>query len=106
MADPMTDALDYLNRIPDTTWEVVIGSQGRDEFAQLTLDAGQTIEESWAEALTQAPGPDWGTLCDYRTGDEIRPATEAEHQDSVEAARFDGGRGVIRLHGRPCYVVG
>ena len=49
---------------------------------------------------------DWGTLCDYRTGDEIRPATEAEHQASVEAARFDGGRGVILVDGRRCYVVG
>ncbi len=48
---------------------------------------------------------DWGTLYDYRTGDELRPATKDEHQASIEAARFDGGAGVILVVNRSCYVL-
>jgi|GEM_PF-3792424 hypothetical protein len=45
-----------------------------------------------------------GTLTDYRTGDAIRPATIAERDESREAAKFDGGAGVIEIDGVSCYV--
>jgi hypothetical protein len=35
---------------------------------------------------------DWGTLTDYATGDAIRPATEEEWQQSIEA-QTGGGPG-------------
>jgi len=47
---------------------------------------------------------DYGTLIDYRTGESLRPATAAEQAASIEAARHDGGRGVIDVDGRPVYV--
>lgn len=47
---------------------------------------------------------DHGTLCDYLTGDSIRPATAEERAESIDAARCDGGAGVIEIDGRPCYV--
>lgn len=47
-----------------------------------------------------------GTLCDYQTGDSIRPATADERAESIEAARYDGGAGVIVIDGRLCYVEG
>jgi len=47
-------AIDYLNAIEEQTWERVCGSQGRDEFARLALDAGQTIEDAWTEAVAHA----------------------------------------------------
>ena len=49
---------------------------------------------------------DYGTLCDYRTGEQIRPATLAELTASMSAAHHDGGAGVIELDGRSCYVDG
>ena len=49
---------------------------------------------------------DYGTLCDYRTGEQIRPATAAELTASLDAARHDGGSGVIEVDGRSCYVDG
>ena len=48
--------------------------------------------------------PDYGSLNDYRTGEALRPATEEERDESVEAAKTDGGRGVISVDGRSCYV--
>lgn len=43
-------------------------------------------------------------LFDYRTGKLIRKATKAEHNESKEAARFDGGAGVFEINGRSVYV--
>lgn len=45
-----------------------------------------------------------GTLCDYQTGEDIRPATREEHDASVVAAETDGGVGVIEVDGRSVYV--
>ena len=36
-----------------------------------------------------------GTLCDYHTGAAMRPATAEHLEASREAARWDGGVGVI-----------
>lgn len=47
---------------------------------------------------------DAGRLIDYRTGDFIRCATADEQSASREAAKRDGGRGVIAVGGRSCYV--
>jgi len=44
-------------------------------------------------------------LIDYRTGDVIREATQAEYEASVDAAQYDGGAGVIGVDGRSCYVI-
>jgi hypothetical protein len=44
---------------------------------------------------------DHGTLIDYQTGDDIRPATVSEREASDEA----GPEGVIIVGGRSCYVV-
>ena len=44
------------------------------------------------------------TLHRYDTGEELREATPAELAASVEAARHDGGAGVIRVDGVRCYV--
>jgi hypothetical protein len=44
------------------------------------------------------------TLHDYKSGDVIRRATDAEAQASVEAAKSDKGAGVITVNGRSCYV--
>ena len=48
-----------------------------------------------------APTP---TLHRYDTGEELRAATASELAESVEAARHDGGAGVIRVDGVRCYV--
>ncbi len=45
-----------------------------------------------------------GRLCDYETGEVIRRATAEEQAESIEAARRDGGAGVIVVDGRRCYV--
>jgi len=45
-----------------------------------------------------------GALCDYDTAETIRPATAEESAASSEAAEADGGRGVIDVDGRRCYV--
>lgn len=44
------------------------------------------------------------TLIDYKTGDMIRPATSAELAASIEAAKTDGGSGVIVVDGVSCYA--
>lgn len=49
-------------------------------------------------------GGGYGDLCDYETGDTIRPATPEEHAESRFAARKDGGVGVVVVDGRRCYV--
>jgi len=53
-----------------------------------------------------------GTLTNYRTGEDIRPATAREQAASVEAAEHDGGAGVIEVEVEveglpyllPCFV--
>ena len=45
-----------------------------------------------------------GLLCDYDTAETLRPATAEEAIESAEAAEADGGRGVIDVDGRRCYV--
>ena len=50
--------------------------------------------------------PSAPTLHAYDTGEELRDATGEELAASVEAARHDGGAGVIRVDGRRCYVEG
>jgi hypothetical protein len=45
---------------------------------------------------------DYGTLTDYRTGEPIRPATAAEHAQSLAA----GEAGVFELDGRSVFVAG
>jgi hypothetical protein len=45
-------------------------------------------------------------LCDYETCDILRVASEQERKDSVNAARDDGGAGVIEVDGRLCYATG
>jgi predicted nucleic acid-binding Zn-ribbon protein len=47
-----------------------------------------------------------GTLMAYDTAETIREATEAETLASIEAAKRDGGAGVIEVDGRSCYVEG
>ena len=44
------------------------------------------------------------SLHDYKTGEYIRPATPAEIAASIEAAKTDGGAGVIVVEGRSCYA--
>ncbi len=46
--------LDYLDAICDHFWQRIIGNQTREEFAALTLDAGQSIKDAWNEALAHA----------------------------------------------------
>jgi hypothetical protein len=50
----------------------------------------------------------YGTLCDYRTGDSMRSATEAEWRASRETERSNigGGSGVITVDGKGVYVEG
>lgn len=45
-----------------------------------------------------------GWLCDYDDATRIRRATPEEANESREAARTDGGAGIIRVNGRRCYV--
>ena len=59
------------------------------------------------EAEMTSETVDYGTLCDYMTGEELRPATKAELDASLSAAEEDGGRGVFADdEGRALYVVG
>jgi hypothetical protein len=47
---------------------------------------------------------DFGDLHNYLNGEYIRPATQEEQQESREAAKHDGGVGVIMVDNRPCYI--
>jgi hypothetical protein len=48
------EAVDYLSEIDDSVWDVVVGSQSRSEFARLTIEAGQRVEQAWADAAAHA----------------------------------------------------
>ena len=54
-------------------------------------------------------GIEMADLMNYATGESIRTATAAELAASIEAARYDGGAGVIsvEINGKQvsCYVV-
>lgn len=54
MTDLYTSALDWLDQIPDATWERVMGDQDRATFAHLAIDAGQDIAAAWADAVHHA----------------------------------------------------
>lgn len=45
-------------------------------------------------------------LVEYGTAKILRDATAEELSASVEAAKVDGGAGVIEVDGRRCYVEG
>lgn len=42
----------------------------------------------------------------YNTNNALRAATNCELSDSLEAAKHDGGAGVILVDGQSCYVEG
>ena len=48
---------------------------------------------------TKAP-----SLINYQTGEFIRMATKAETHESLAAAEYDGGAGVIVVDGVSCWV--
>lgn len=48
------EALAFLDAVNDHVWDRVIGHQTREEFARLTIDAGQEIGDAWSEALANA----------------------------------------------------
>ena len=50
----MADALDFLTSITDAAWDCIIGHQTREAFAQHALDAGESIEDAWCEAVRHA----------------------------------------------------
>ena len=52
---------------------------------------------------TTTPTTNYGNLCDYSTGDVIRPATAVEAEESSTQS---GDEGVIVVDGRDCYVDG
>jgi hypothetical protein len=54
----------------------------------------------------EAPYAPTPTLHRYEDGTELRDATPAELAASVEAARHDGGAGIIEADGVRCYVDG
>ena len=43
-------------------------------------------------------------LMDHQSGEMIRRATAAEETASIEAAKTDGGHGIIIVDGRNCFV--
>ncbi len=73
---------------------------------------GMTASEALAELLGQCGTGEQQAailagrfaLCDYNTAETIRPASAEEAIESAEAAEGDGGRGVIEIDGRRCYV--
>lgn len=63
----------------------------------------QIRTETWVDvAAFPTPPPD---LRDAQTGEYLREASAAEEAASIEAARHDGGSGVIEVDGRACYVI-
>lgn len=68
----------------------------RDEFGRTRLEA--------LNAADQAAYSPW-ELMSYDDAEAIRPATHAEVLASIEAAKHDGGAGVILVDDRRCYVV-
>jgi len=52
--DYLADALDFLSSITDAAWDCIIGHQGREEFALLAFNAGESIEHAWITAVQHA----------------------------------------------------
>jgi hypothetical protein len=87
--------------------------QGGDIWVGLASNATEATELFRAEAndgsecdesdLTTLSPADY-TLCDYRTGDNLRKATSREIVDSMNAAIADGGHGLIKVGDRTCFV--
>jgi hypothetical protein len=59
-----------------------------------------TKAEKFSDLFSGAP-----ELMDYETGAFLRPATDEELSESIEAAKHDGGAGVIIRDGRKAYVI-
>ena len=57
-------------------------------------DAMYEVEDEQAVAM----------LCDYYTGESVRPASRDELAASIAQAAQDGGRGVIQVDGRSVYA--
>jgi hypothetical protein len=79
------------------TWEAGSAREAMDQLAQ---DAG------YADAIAVSAATAEGELCDYETGNRLRPATAAEYEASLRAAELDCGRGAIEVDGQTCYVDG
>ena len=71
------------------------------------------IDEALARSDTSAPRmvmskgrlvAPHGYLTDYKTGEQLRPATADEERRSRAAAKRDGGSGVIKVDGLSTYV--
>jgi hypothetical protein len=74
-----------------------------DEWGPEVAAGGETTVAALQEMLRYVTrGTDYGILTDYRTGEQIRPATAAEHSSSLAA----GETGAFMLHGRSVFVAG
>ncbi len=63
--------------------------------------------EVFATCSCECHPPTLGDLHDYVTGEYIRTATAEETAASIVTAKYvDDGRGIIKVEGRSCYVVG
>jgi hypothetical protein len=71
------------------------------EWAPEVAAAGETTVAALTEMLAYVTR-DYGTLTDYRTGEQVRPATAAEHARSLAA----GETGAFELDGRSVFVAG
>ena len=84
-----------------------------DEMQSRIMDC-LADEDGWIEdgATGQAGGleyraaeaADFGTLHDYATGEELRPATSDERKRSDDEIEAGHPEGVILVDGRSCYV--
>ncbi len=61
--------------------------------------------DAWRDTVLRLANDHVGDLHDYKTGDCIRAATAGELAASIDAAKTDGGAGVIAVEGRSCYVI-
>jgi len=113
------------NPSADWLWETLHGMAGQialypswgteaeiREAARLDWE-GRLADESdstrWSVAAARCNAEASGAMvCDYRTGADIRPATEVEFRASIAEAMVDGGAGAILVadHDGPVYVRG
>lgn len=84
---------------------------GLDGAAKSLARKESTAHDTWAEFVAAVPAlrearqsqesrEEYGDLHDYHTGEYLRPATQAERDES----RASGPEGVILVSGRRCYV--
>lgn len=66
------------------------------------------VEHDWARLEPTGGAADHGTLTDYTTGEDIRPATADELAQSIESEQSGkhGCTGAFDLDGRTVYVAG